>query len=677
MSRLSARVVPPLLAAAALAFLMAQGVSASLPRIIAAAVVFCYVALACGEIGLRVLRARDLSVAAAWPLGVLSTGLALWALVAMLGVTAATAFALWGGAVAVCQIATSRMTASEPPPDRKDLVGFALCCAFTAAWCKDISAAPDVLAKAGYLPAWIDYFLHGGVVAQFGDPRAIDRGGIWLPDVPAFLYHYGSYLPAAAFAVPLDQPGLTLALSVGLPLGILCLACGAYALGASLAGASGGIAALVALFVIPDASNYWLRNGFYSFHWNMFASPGVGYALAAGMLALVFLQRWARTGDAIALAGSAALVAAVFAYRFHVLLLLLPGWLAAVAIASPLVRRRWRLFFIAGAALALGALLAYDHLPNIGDAASWALGEGQALERFLRQVHTRQEPTAYTGLYVQVLNAYGDAIGYAFGMILAYPAALGALLVLFPVALFLERDRLEWKGVDAFPVALVVLYPGLMLLAPTPRHHDATDYVHRPFVLLYAVLSIWTFALFVRWLLERRGQSKETAWKALAAGALFALAVPWFFAADMARPKFDWGKPLAAYAVDPGIVSAAAFLYTHARPGDLFAVGRLPHRYAHLDDGAELVALSSTPAYLARVWIHLLMDHERAEIARGRYNALVAIESSPDRRTAFEQLRQLGVRWYVATSPGAPWWDADHRHSAYSSGKVAVYEIPR
>ena len=282
--------------------LAAQCVTAPLPLVFATVGVFTYVVLASGRLLLRIAHASDLPLIAAWPLGVTATGLALLALVTVLSLNAALAFALWAAAIIAADVAAACLRKHEPAPDRADLIGLALCCIFVAVWCKDLAKAPAVLASTGQFPAWTDYFLHAGVISQFGDPRAVGRGAIWLADTPRFLYHYASYTLPAVFAWPLDQPGLPLATSLWVPIGILCLAGATYTLGATLGGAAGGLAALAAIFLLPDASNYGLRNGFFSFHWSLLAIPATGYVLGAAMLAIVFLHRWVQTRSPVAFA---------------------------------------------------------------------------------------------------------------------------------------------------------------------------------------------------------------------------------------------------------------------------------------------------------------------------------------------------------------------------------------
>jgi hypothetical protein len=660
-----------------LAYLTVQGVSAGPFLVLASTTAFSYVVFASGRFALLFAGEFRLGIIAAWPLGVAATGIALWALSAMLGVSAAVAFALWTGVVVIVEVVLwKKAPAGSPQASKEDLIGLVLCGAFTVAWCKQVVRAPIELAATGELPAWVDFYIHGGVIAQFGDPRAFGRGVLSLADFPMPFYHYASYLLPAAFAIPLDQPGLSLATSLWLPIGFLSLAAAAYCLGASLAGAAGGVAALAALFLLPDAGSYGLRNGFFSFHWNLLAVPGTAYGLASALLSAFFLGRWTDTRTRAALIASAALVAATFLYRFHIFVLLCPAWLAAVAIASPTVRRRWRLFGISGALLLIAAILAYDYLPNLpATGASWALDGGQALERFLRQVHTRQEPTAYTGLYPRVLMQYGEPIGFAFGMLLVYPAALGAFLVLFPITLWLERRALQVRGADAFPLALLVMYAALMLLAPAPSHHDATDLIHRPFTLLYAVVAIWTVALAVRWLSRRGAHGSDKVWLA---GSIVSVALlPWIWshAAEMGRPRFNWGPMYNTYTVDRNVVEAAAFIRTRSKAGDIAATSRLPATYVAVDIPTVLASLTSTPVYLARTWYHMSLGGARTKLAIGRYNALVAIDLASDQQTAFRYLREVGIRWYVATSLGTPTWDPKHAGASHTAGDVAVYEV--
>ena len=651
----------------------AQGVSAPLALVFASAAVFSYVVLASGRLVLRIAHASDLPRVAAWPLGVTVTGVALLVLVAGFSVTAALAFALWAAAITALDIATARLRKRDPAPGGADLIGLALCCALVAAWCKDLAAVPTILARTGQFPAWTDYFLHAGVISQFGDPRAIGRGAIWLADTPWFLYHYASYTLPAVFAWPLDQPGLPLATSIWVPVGILCLAGATYTLGATLAGTAGGVAALAALLLMPDASNYGLRNGFFSFHWSLLAIPATGYALGAALLAIVFLHRWIQTRSPSAFAISAALAIATALFRAHVFILLFPAWLAIVAMASHTVQRRRILFLFLTGAFAIGAVLALRFVPYLPAEISWVFDEGRALERFLYFAHRGQEPTAYQGLYQRIGSAYGETAATAAGVLLVYLACLGLFVVLYPLALALLRRRLQLAGVDGFPLALLVAYAFVLLVAPIPAHHDASDFTQRPFVLLYAVVAAWTAASLVRWLSEQ-GRHGKRLWQTLLVGTAMALPFLWTSAAEMARPKFYWSRPFATHAVAADLLAAADFLRSRARPGDTVAAWPLPTRDVGVDAPTELVALTAVPAYLARFWIHEALGGANRIVAVDRYRALGEVARAKDPQSALQKMRDLRVRWYVVTSRGEPAWDPQRSRPTWARGAVAIYD---
>lgn len=660
-----------------LASLGALGLDAPFPTLLLACVALAYVVAAAGRLATR--GSGALPLASLWTLGVAVTGPVLYLLQVVLPLGAAAAFAIVAAGVLAIQLALKTDPAGASPT-RIEIVGVLLCCAYAGVWCRDLAAAPAVLAAKGTLPAWVDYFTHGSVLSEFGDPRAAGQGAIALAGIPKPLYHYASYMLPAALAAPLDQPGLPLATSLWVPIGVLTLAGGALALGTALAGSAGGVAALLALFVLPDPSNYGLRNGYFSFHWNLFAHPGATFALGIALLSVALLQRWVQTRIAAALVLSAALVAVTSLFRMHVFLLLLPAWLITVAAASQIDSgRRWKWLLAAGA-VAIAAVVALVNLPALPVADSWSFGEGRALERFLHQVHRNQEPTAYQGLYRHLQIEYGGTFALVMGALLIYPLALGAFLLLLPAAAWIERGSVRLRGIDAFPVALLAGFGALIAFAPTPSHQDSTDLIHRPSVLLYAVVAVWTAALLVRWLTRQGGDRSGTRlWQTLAVAAALGLPAMWISATDLAAPKFSWARRSGSYgyALERGLLESAQFVRARSRPGDRFATSVQTRSYIPVDHATVLAALSGAPAYLARPWVHVAQGGRRAEIASDRFNALLAIGRASDRQQALQRLSTIGVHWYIATARGVPAWDPAHEHSDFSHGNIAVYEARR
>lgn len=671
-----ARLLPAAIVALLLTWLQVCSGNDSYATVVPAVAALAYVTIASGRLLLAASGERVADPAPAWALGLLGVCLAVYALSAVFVLTAAAAFGIVAVAVLVLDVLLWRK-AGEPALDRAALAAFALCVAFTAAWCSGPARAYAVLQAQDMLPVWSDHFVHAGLLAQFGDPHALGRGSIYLADYPPTFYHFASYFPAAALVRLLDQPGLELSASAWLPLGFLAMLCGAYALGARLAGAAGGIAALAVVAILPDSSNYGLRNGLFSFHWTLFASPGTTYALAAVFLSLVLLEQWSTTRRLPALLLGAALAGTILLFRAHLFFLFLPAWLASAAYCLAPSAKRYRIGAalaagLGAAAVAISAVLTELHA---SEPEFWRFGE-RALGNFLAQVHNAQEPTAYTGLYAEL--AWGDypSLTFAVGIGLVIVAALGVFTVLLPAAMVLARRCGVLRPLDVFPAFALYAWLLFMLFAPEPWHGDSTDLIHRPFVIVYAAGGIWTFCLALRCLAAWQPRLAPRSWPALLAGALLALPAIAVGADALARPKFAWGAAYVTQRVPPGLVQAAAFLRREAAVGEIFAAAGLTEAQAFFDLPMQLCALSGVPTYLSRPYYEMIKEPRRKSEVTARLAALRAIERQTDYRAAMEALRSLKVRWYVTSERDGPLWDPSRQRAAFTAGTVALYRTP-
>jgi hypothetical protein len=655
--RVRDRLAPALLVAALLVFLQIRSGIGPGVLTVALMAAFAYVTLAGGRLLAVAAGIRDGDPSTAWVLGLLALCLAIYALTLVLPVTAGGAFGLLAVVVAVLEIAFRKQSVQ---PDSRALAGFALAVLLAAAWGFEPARAYEVARTQGFLPLWSDYFFQGGLISQFGDPRALGRGSIYLADHPPSFYHFASYGAAAAFARILDLPGLPLAVSAWLPLGFLATLAGGYALGARLAGPAGGLAALAALALVPDASNYALRNGWFSFHWTLFAHAGAAYALGAAFLSLALVG-----GSRRALAASALLALSTLLFRAHVFILLAPVWVATAAVCHAGAARR-RTAWLMLALLVAGAGAASLAVGALAEAGFWRIRAGSALVDFLLYVHTDHEPTAYTGVYESLRLLDQPALQLAAGVALAFAAALGAFLPALPAAALVAGRRQALQPIDAACGYLAACWLLLMLFAPTPWHGDPSDLIHRPFVLLYGACVIWTACFLIR---AFDGRS----WRALLVASLVAL--PWIFVAagPMAQPKFRWSEFDAAVRLPPGLVEAAEFMRRNSAPGDTFAAAGLRLAYQTFDLSTQLVALSGVPAYLSRPHFEMIKDAPRKALAARRLEALQELESL-GYDEAMRRLRSLNVTWYVVAGGPLPGWDPGR--AAFRSGTVALYRTP-
>ena len=618
-----------------------------------------------GFLALRALRLADLPASAAWVAGLFASALAVYALVAWLHLLALHAFALWAGALAICAIVFPERGPLSPRLDRKEMSALALCGLVTVMWCRGIAQAPALLERDNVLYAWVDYFVHGAIISQFGDPLA-QRGSVFLADVPPLLYHYATYMFPAALAGLLGQPGLPLATSLWLPMGVLTMCAGAYALGAGLAGPAAGLASLAVLALLPDASTYGLRNGFLSFHFHMLVTPGAGYVIGIFLASAALLLRWAPGASPRPLLASAALALGALWFRVHVFAIGFPAWLATAALATRAVRARL-LLFAAGAFLAFLLFVIAFYAATDSDFA---------LTIFLDVLHDRQEPTAYDGVYWALLTEHGQLPAALVGIALVYLASLGAFVVLYPLAVWLAHRARGFQAIDLFPAFLIVAYLAMMLTAPIDKHRDSTEFTVRPFVLVYAAVAVWTVCLLCRAVALRWPQRTRQAWPLLLGASLLGVALAWHATPAMGLHKFDWGWSFYPQRIDAGLTQAARYLREHGRPGQVFAMQGLELKWAATDPAVQLISLSGMPAYLSYISAHTIEAPAREKIALERYAQLARLERSPSAAAALQELRRLGIAWYVVIGWSGPPWDPARRETRFLQHNVAIYAVP-
>ena len=628
---------------------------------VAAMVMFVLIVMWAGFLLLRVAGAPDMPATAAWVIGVCATALAVYALAVLFHLLAVTAFAIWGLVIVAWGLGVHKAPLPSIKIDAKELGGLLLCAGATFVWCGDMAQVPRVLAEHGVLSTWTDQFIHGSLISQFGDPRASGRQAIQLADLPLPLYHYGSYVLPAVFASPLDLPGLTLATSVWVPMGFFTLCAGAYSLGMVLGREAGALAALAVLTVVPDAASYGLYNRLFGFYWYVVAVPGAAYAVGIVLLAIAFLQRWSEDREWRPLIAGAGLVIGTLFVRLHIFALAFSAWLIYVALATPFVRRNRSLFALTGAGVfALFVWAFYAVFPD----SAWAL------PGFLDITHNQQQPVPYRGLYQGLTAMYGPAVAMSVGILLIIPACLGIFLLLYPISLLLSWRAGRLAAIDVVPIVVFFCYLLLILTAPVPAYGDATELTHRPFVLLYAVVAVWTAVQFSRWISAHGGLGAPRIRLAL----LFAVALSVF--AVLRYTVSDW-RWRYSYAVAEGLPQAANFMRSHWRPGDTLAAQGIRATLTTTDLAVQLVSMTGIPAYIALPFMQSSRGGAYANAAAERYAALLRVADQHSVAAAMSMLNSLGLRWYVVAERDhrGPRWDLERRHAAFVDRMVAVYEV--
>jgi hypothetical protein len=606
-------------------------------------------------------------------LGSTASSLVLTAGCLVTGQSAATVFVWWSVVIMALSVGGRRQAPCFSKQDVRELGAVAAIGAFVAFWCRDAAHLVPILRATGVAPVWSDYFIHATEISQFG-PLAQKDSSFLLAGQPIVLYHYASYMLPAAVASLVNVPSLGLAASLLLPYGILLLGLGVYAFMRTVAGEAMAFVAPFALLVVPDASRFGLRNGFFGFHWLLFTAPGSGYGIGVAFAALAVLAVWRRTGYPTCFWLGLLLMMAVFEFRAHVFLLFAPALFATLLWETGLIQRHQRRVVTGLIIASVATALSIAVIP----AAREAWLRVSYFATFLNFAHTGQAPTAYEGSYQLIQREYGQAAASMIGLGALVPVAIGVLTVLLPVTGALAIRRTGLHPLDSFPIWCFTAWLGVVVFAPKVSYGDFTEYQHRPFVLVYAAAFVWTLLYLDRLgraLVASRSWIRMAAPAVVAFIALMSLASNW--KENPGQPRFGWGSLFFGKRLEPGLIDAAAFLRAAATAGDTFAL--IPaDRSNLLDDAATRVAsLADVRAYLARPGIQVINGQARRAVVERRLLQLDHVQSANQADAAFLALRGTGVRFLVTLGEEGPSFDRQRSRAAFSTRGAAVYLVPR
>ena len=537
--------------------------------------------------------------------------------------------------------------------------------------CHHAAGALPSIQATGIVPVWSDYSIHGTEIAQFGDQHMLGLSSFLLAGQPLVFYHYAPYMLPAAAAGVVSLPPWGLAASLLLPYGVLLMSLAVYAFARMQLGTAAATIAPMALLLLPDASTYGLRNGFFGFHWLLFTAPGSGYGLAAAFTALTLMAIWRSRQLSPCFWLGILVTAAVFEFRAQIFLLLAPAIAAALVSETAFVRRHIRAATVTVAATVIAVIICLATWDGARDA--WL--RFSALRPFLDAVHSAMSPTAYDGAYKTAEGRYGPLVATTLGVLALIPAALGAFALALPAMGAAAVKRTGWRVLDTFPIWCVVAWLGLVMVTPAAHYGESGEFQHRPFVLIYSTAVIWTL-LFAERLLPSRpsgaGLRLALSTTLIAGITIAALARR---TDDPARPRFAWGTLYFGNKLDRGFIDAAAFVRARAAAGDTFAL--IPtDPTSRLDDGAtRLAALAGVPAYLARASIQASNNAARRLVVEQRLSELQRVETAHDVNAAFDTLRSVGVDFLVTLGDSGPSFDRSGSRAVFRSAGASVYQI--
>lgn len=541
--------------------------------------------------------------------------------------------------------------------------------ALVTVWAREALVSVREAHTTGIFRVWSDFLIFSIEIKHLENYPAFARQSLYLADVPQIFYHRASFSLSAAYSWITKDPSLETATYFWMPSGIILMGISVYGLGCALAGRAAGIASVTALFLLPDASMYWLSNGYFAFHWLIQVAPGSGYAIALGLVALAVYSLGIRYANYRYVFVGVVLVLASALFRTHIAIPMIILFVILSLVAWRPVRPIHRTIVIALLlVLTILTVLAFE---RVALAPHFLTGHRDWL-RYIEAVHAAT-PIAYEGLYAKWTVGTRTLWKAIVGYMLMLPAEYGAILPVMVLVLFLKRrfSSFIWQ-VSLIPFFILAVHTAIIFLMPTPRHGDITDWSHRSFVLVYAVLLIFTVSWIISLCKERIPDTVAVRVIGFSAGLLVVSAgmvVPWHYGKNVQYGSLRDGPTACATAISADMFKATRFIREHSNFGEKILS-------SDNDPLALTIALTGLQSYVSLKKYFQTFGGDLGKLATERSAANDRLSNC----TTFEELAAFckynNIQWYLLRHKDMPAWPPQLlKHAVFTSGDMYVFEI--
>jgi hypothetical protein len=520
--------------------------------------------------------------------------------------------------------------APPPEPERagaRRLLATFLSLAAATLWCQDLLPPVHRVQGAVVFQPFFDYFIHADVVAHF----TADRGVLALGDYeasgnPLIFYHYFSYLLPASVSRFAGQSAYQVLASSWVPLGIFLTGLAAYSLASAWWGSGAGLCACAGLLLLPDASSYGFYHYYMSYHWFQQITPGLLYGVAAAALAVLFVDRGARRRRPVLTGLGMACGMLTVGFKAQIFVVLMPLLVLWFLVCDRMLPWKVRTAVVVLAAAAGAVLAIAVERRRVGPAL---LPDGSAASDYLAFMWEMM-PEGY--LKTQAFVLVGDphaARGLIGGAAVLLAATLGILLILIVVISIIDIITRNFRLLNLFPAALLVVYIAGALLLPVNSYKGSPfELQHRPFVWAYFACSVWCWGKAATLLRGLRPLRTIVNPVTVVVPCLVLLAVPFWLGRGLQKGRYFWSPESCNIRVDQGLFDCAAFLRTRIHLEDIV-------QDSEGDEHLVLGGLSERREFVAR-----------RKVAT-RVADLAALKRAATVPELSEQAATTGIRWYV------------------------------
>ena len=566
--------------------------------------------------------------------------------------------------VAVASIPRLLPRHQRDPLSALGLLGVSVSLVAATGWSQDLIFPTTSLNGTVVFKPWSDFFIHATFVARsLGAETLSQVGNYEWQGFPAIFYHYASYSIPICLAKVGSLPAYAIVVGFWAPFGSFLTGLASYALGRALWNQAAGLAALMAVFLIPDAALLNIGHPLYGFFWLQHIAPGGLYGVAIAGTALILIIQGSREKRRVWIVSGVVLSALVALFKIHVFTAAFPLLLSFAILAWP--SRKPLHWLILGVCVAAGAtLLPLVNRFYVGPTVRFDFFGSDWYWKMLANMArgTRVESWYQVFRVGQPLHSH---LGQAIGLLLIN--ALGIFAVVAPLVWLLAAWRKTWQASEGISLAAVAI----LLLMTFGLSGDlwSNELIHRPFVWAYWLVASLTAGRLFSMMAAGRPQ---LATATIAVGVVTLTLVPARYGSGLQHGKWRAATLYSSLRVDRGLIDCAH--YVRSQPPINAVV-----QDSRLDRSLILAGLSERRSFAARpeIWKGVskaFRDSPYREQLR-KLESLQKATNIPDLRRS---VRETGIRWYVV-HPGDPnVWPAEFRDQpAFESNGYRVYDMQR
>jgi hypothetical protein len=537
-------------------------------------------------------------------------------------------------------------------------------------WCAD-SLRPTV--KEGpftIYQTFTDSFYHSRQLSSFAQSHGLKTiSDTRMAGLPPRLYHYASYMTAAAVISCTHSSAYATFVSFHVPFGLLLTGLAAFSLATLIWGMWPALAGMFAVMLLPDAYQQGFGNKLLSYHFAQQAASTGLYGVGCVTIAWIFILDGCKAGRFVSILCGYVVLIVSLTYKAH--FFVANAFLLTIypCIFFRGLKIRWRIT----SAVLLTSLFAFVvGVSQRMESVPTLRLDGSAIRPYAKFLLYFFEPGFFKSLFygALVLHQHSNAI---FGFILAgmiLICTFGFWIIAYVFVSVLLRARIGAAALF-FPLFVTINYIVMSVgLAEDARGISyPEELLHRPFVWAYFVLAVWTGAGVYVLLFGNKPPASRSARILTALCAVLSFFVPLTYGHNIETiPSVKiYASYKAVNSVPTGLVKACSYIRKHSHPQDLIQDSENDPRFV-------ITGLAERQDFAldCKLWS---WNRNPLEL-RNRLEELTAFKKMGNEADLAELITRHNISWYILRPESEVAWPISFREKSVSnSGGYRVYHF--